>query len=361
MTTPVPGPPPDATDRLLLDEAAAALAAAPAGTVGVIGDVTGALTLGVAAAGHAPVRTHQDDLVAELALARAAERTGRAAAVLPVSLAEAVTPETRVVLLQLPRSLDQLAEIAATVAHAHPDVRLYAGGRVKHMTLAMNDVLGGWFEDVTASLARQKSRVLTAARPRPEAARPTRTWPDAAAHPDLGLTVCAHGGAFAGTAVDIGTRFLLGYLDRMRPAAAALDLGCGTGVLAAALALARPDLVVTATDVSAVAVASARATAAANGVADRVTVHRAVGAGTVGDATQDLVVLNPPFHRGAAVDPGLARDLFAEAGRVLRPGGELWTVFNSHLRYRGDLERLVGPTRQAGRNPKFTVTVSTAR
>src|SRR5690606_307114 len=146
---------------------------------------------------------------------------------------------------------------------------------------------------------------------------------------DLGLTVRAHGGAFAGTSIDIGTRFLLGFLGQMRPAGTALALGCGTGVLATSLAPARPDLALTAADVSAVAVASARATAAANGVADRVTVLRDVGAGSVGDATQDLVVLNPPFHRDAAVDPGLARDLFAEAGRVLRPGGELWTVYNS--------------------------------
>ncbi|MBC7291875.1 MAG: methyltransferase, partial [Actinotalea sp.] len=73
----------------------------------------------------------------------------------------------------------------------------------------------------------------------------------------------------------------------------------------------------------------------------------------------DLVVLNPPFHAGASVHTGLAQHLMAEAGRVLRPGGELWAVWNSHLRYRPTLERLVGPTRQVHRTPKFTVTAST--
>ena len=47
-------------------------------------------------------------------------------------------------------------------------------------------------------------------------------------------------------------------------------------------------------------------------------------------------------------------------GRVLAPGGELWTVWNSHLRYRPDLERLVGPTRQIARDRTFTVTASRA-
>jgi 16S rRNA (guanine1207-N2)-methyltransferase len=50
--------------------------------------------------------------------------------------------------------------------------------------------------------------------------------------------------------------------------------------------------------------------------------------------------------------------LFAAAARVLRPGGELWTVYNSALRYRPVLTRAVGPTRLAAQDPKFTVTVS---
>jgi 16S rRNA (guanine1207-N2)-methyltransferase len=50
--------------------------------------------------------------------------------------------------------------------------------------------------------------------------------------------------------------------------------------------------------------------------------------------------------------------MFDDAGRVLAPGGELWTVWNSHLGYRAALERAVGPTRQIARNAKFTVTAS---
>ena len=83
------------------------------------------------------------------------------------------------------------------------------------------------------------------------------------------------------------------------------------------------------------------------------------GLSTQPDACADLVVLNPPFHAGSTVHPGVALKLFDEAARVLKPGGELWTVFNSHLTYRPALTRSVGPTRQVGRNAKFTVTVST--
>lgn len=356
----------DATDRLVLDEAAPALAAlgdaAPGGVV-VIGDRYGALTLGaVARHGVTGVRVHQDRLTGERALHANAERLGLGGFT-SHELGPALVAGARLVLLQLPRSLDALDEVAALVAeHADPSVVVVAGGRLKHMTTAMNDVLGRHLTTVEARLARQKSRVLVASLPRPTGERPHRRWPERAEHHDLGITVCAHGGAFAGTSIDIGTRALLAQLDAVALAdGTAVDLGCGTGVLAVALARLRPGLSVTATDESAAAVASARATVEANGVADRVTVVRADAAGALPDASVDLVLLNPPFHVGAAVHDGVARALFADAARVLRPGGELWAVWNSHLRYRPALEGVAGPTRQVARDPKFTVTVSTRR
>lgn len=352
----------DATDRLILDEASDALAAAPAGSVSVIGDRYGALTLGAAALhGATAIRTHQDGLIGERALAANAERFGLAPVYTSHGLDAGALAGARVVLLQLPKSLDEIDEIAGVIAElADPAVQVFAGGRVKHMTMAMNEVLGRWFGVVEARLARQKSRVLVVSGPRPSDARPASRWPAQEHHADLAITVCAHGGAFAGTGIDIGTRALLECEDRMLPTAqSALDLGCGTGVLGVALALARPALQVTATDDSASAVASTRATAAANGVADRVAVVRDDAAAALPDASIDLVVLNPPFHLGAAVHTGVAHRMFVDAARVLRPGGELWVVWNSHLQYRPVLERLVGPTRQAARNTKFTVTVST--
>jgi 16S rRNA (guanine1207-N2)-methyltransferase len=137
-----------------------------------------------------------------------------------------------------------------------------------------------------------------------------------------------------------------------------VDLGCGTGILATVLARQHPDMRVIATDQSAAAVDSAAATASANGVADRVDALRDDVAGSLPDASVDLVVCNPPFHIGAAVHTGAAEKMFASAGRILRPGGEMWTVYNSHLRYRPILKRVVGATSVEGRNPKFTVTRS---
>ena len=347
----------DATDRLITDESSAAVQANPSG-VAVIGDRYGALTLAAAAINNATrVRVHQDLLSGELALANNAATSALADLYTNHPLDGDLLRGAKVVLVQLPKALAELQEIAEAVAiYADPDVVVYAGGRIKHMTPSMNDVLRTCFTDVSATLARQKSRLLVARGSRPEVAP---TFPRREHHADLDLWVCAHGAAFGGTKIDVGTRFLLGFLDRMVPAAqAAVDLGSGTGVLAAALARAYPELRVVATDDSAAAVASTTATALANGVAGQVTVVRDDAMASMPDRSADLVVCNPPFHLGTSVHAGTAIKLFGAARRVLRPGGELWTVFNTPLGYRGPLDRTVGPTRVVGRNAKFTVTVT---
>ena len=354
----------DSADRLILDEAEAGwpggLAAIAAGELVVIGDGYGAVTLGAADAGARRIRSHQDPLSGEQALALNAERVGFADTCESHALGAELLVGARLVLVRLPRSLDALDEIAGRIAaHADPAVRVIAGGRLKHMTRAMNDILGRHFGVVEASLAKQKSRVLRATDPLPDMAT---EWPLRRRHDDMGLTVCSHGAAFAGSGIDIGTRFLLDFMPRMRPnAVSAIDLGCGTGVLGCALALERPAIRVLATDQSAAAVASALATARANGVDDRVTVVRDDGLSGQPAASAELILLNPPFHIGASVHAGIALKMFEHAARVLAPGGELWTVWNSHLQYRAALERIVGPTEQVGRNAKFTVAVSRRR
>ncbi|MFF0816128.1 class I SAM-dependent methyltransferase [Rhodococcus sp. NPDC003318] len=349
----------DAADRLILDEAAEAVAAAGPGRVAVIGDRYGALTLGaIAGFGANDVRVHQDPLTGELALAGNADRAGLADSYRRCELGAELLAGATVVLVQLPRSLAALTEIAETVArYADPSVTVFAGGRDKHLTHAFNEVLATCFGDVHATRGRQKSRVLVAAQPTPV----PPTYPRTEHLADLDLDVVAHGAAFAGATLDIGTRFLLDFLPRTDPAArVAVDLGCGTGILAVALARLRPDLDVIATDQSAAAVASAAATAAVNGAA-RVTVLRDDAMSSLAEGSVDLIVCNPPFHVGAAVHTGAALAMFRAAGRVLRSGGELWTVYNSHLGYRSALRTAVGETDQVGRNPKFTVTRSVAR
>ena len=356
----------DAADRLILDESASARADAVAGELVVIGDAYGALALGAAwdlaardRRGTGRVRVHQDALMGERAIAANAAALGLADVIAPSPVLDAaLVTGARVVLMRLPRSLDALRDVAGLIAErAAPDAAVFAGGRIKHMTRAMNDVLGAFFARVDVTHARQKSRVLIARSPR-DGRAPT----PAAARID-GLELRAYGGTFGGASIDAGTRLLLSHLPDVLPGGGPddpwLDLACGNGIIGAWLATRHPSSFVVSSDPSSSAVASACETMRANRVEDRVRVERADALEERPDASASLITLNPPFHSGAAVTDQIAPRLFADAARVLRPGGELWCVWNSPLRYRAALERIVGPTRQVARDPRFTVTVTT--
>lgn len=405
----------DASDELLLATAAEELGGGagngPSGASGlapgelaVIGDRHGALALGaVALLGARGVRVFQDPVLGERALHRNAQRLGipEGEGFASHALDATLLDGAKLVLVQLPRGLDALDEIAQAIARwAHPDVRVLAGGRVKHMTRAMNDVLGRSFAEVSAGLGWRKSRVLAARGPRPASEAAVSPFPRWGTDPDLGFSVAAFGATFGGPTLDHGSRLLLtGLADAAPGARRIVDLGCGNGVLGVSAALARPGAHVVATDQSAAAVRATRLTAEAAGVLapgcghdggasltgtdaevesgeltgagepagagalalPGVCVHRADALEAVPDGWAELILLNPPFHTGATVHAGVAHRLIERCARALAPGGELRIVFNSHLRYRPLVERAVGPSRQIARDRTFTVLAAARR
>lgn len=335
---------PDAVARLMLEHAGPLH-----GRILVLDDVQGALTRTLLDAG-ADVSAHCDDLRDAEALPPAAR--------LEV-LDEAAVAAADLALLRLPKSLGALEDRCQTLTGGGPRLRAVAGGRVKHMTTSQNAVLARHFADVRATLGRYKSRVLLASGP----LGTPPSWPRSRIDERLGLTVCSFGSTFNTVHLDAGTALLAdalaaaGLLGQHAAGVTALDLGSGSGILATLLA--RAGWTVMASDVSAAAVASTLLTAAANDVA--VTAVQRDGLSGTPEASLDLVVTNPPFHRGAAKDSTPTFDMISAARRVLRRDGEFWAVFNSHLPYLAALRAEVGPTVVAARDRQFTVTRSRRR
>ena len=257
--------------------------------------------------------------------------------------------------MRLPKSLGALDEYAELIADsASAEAKVIAGGRVKHMTLNMNEVLASHFGHVSASLGRQKSRVLRAGIPM---ATPL-TWPRRKTHADLKVTLVAHGATFAGTKVDPGTRLLLKHLGKVQ-GVDLLDYGSGNGIIATLLARTVRGSRVKATDVSWAAASATEKTADANRV--HVEAHWLPNLDDWADESLDAIVTNPPFHRGTTKDSADAEEMFTTGGRLLRPGGEFWCVFNSHLPWKAKLTAAIGPTKVMEQNTGYTLTRSERR
>ena len=346
----------------------------------VVGDTTGALTAAALdlLAEHPDARVYSwstsraetDALAAAFAGPLAEGRLVLATDTEPRALEEfAAGSEAHLVLARLPKSLAGLEDLARRLgvlaaATDREDLTLVAGGRVKHMTRSQNETLGTVFAEVRGSRGLGKSRALVATGLRPGSAAPepgagSATVPVRGARRELFL--CGVGGVFGGARADAGSLLLLDALDRALVAGevaaeTAIDLGCGNGLLTAYLAAALPDAQVLGSDDDADAVAATRATLAANGLErESVQVTWETSLSRQAEASADLVLLNPPFHDGTVVDATLVQGLLDAAARVLRPGGQLWFVHNSHLRYRPELGARFGPVRQRARDRRFTV------
>lgn len=335
------GMPLDPVASLMLDEAGPL-----PGRVLVLDDVGGALTEAVMDAGSG-VHTWCDDLRDMEAVPAEARLTGP----WPGSW----TPQ--LVLWRLPKSLSAVEDYGEFLAtHLPPTARIVAGGRVKHMTTAFNVALARHFSSVSASRGRQKSRVLHVSGARPAA----RRWPMRRYLPEVGITAVAHGTVFNTNRLDDGTHLLLRTLSRSAGEVAvdgraargiALDLGCGSGIIATWLA--QRGWVTTGVDTSLSALASTRLTARANNV--HVAVRRADMLTGTRPQSIDLLVTNPPFHVRAAKDSRPTLGMIREVGRVLRPGGEFWIVFNTHLPYLPELRRHIGITTVEAQDRHYTV------
>ncbi len=144
-------------------------------------------------------------------------------------------------------------------------------------------------------------------------------------------------GVFAGAKVDTGTRLLLDALPE-RLDGTVVDIGCGAGIIGIVAAM-RGAKAVDMTDANVLAVKAAAENVRRLGL-DACRAFASDVLDSVGDARHDLIVSNPPFHRGKGIDYSVADRLIAESPAHLTEGGSLLIVANAFLAYGKRMEKV---------------------
>lgn len=339
----------DSADSLLLD---ACVELGEHQPVLVGNDTCGALALPLCATGRKVISTG-DSWIAWRAATKNADDNGLDPGGLQWCWPDQ-SPATKaeLALLRVPKSLAlfeyQLAGLAARLQQGAP---VLVAAMDKHTPQGLMALLERYLDNVSRDEGRKKAHVYRgSARAAATDASVLSTEFEA---PGLSTAVYNAPGVFSQQQLDPGARFFLQHIPAGVTGNIA-DLGCGNGVIGLMAAQRNPDAQIWFCDESAQAIASARRNAEAAGIAGRCHFHHGNGLDGLQEKF-DLVLLNPPFHRGHAVDTGVAEMLFDHARRHLAEQGELRVIGNRHLPYLQSLLRRFGRIKQVAANSKFTI------
>ncbi len=265
-------------------------------------------------------------------------------------------PEFDQVLIKIPKTLALLEyQLLMLKPLLKPDTQIWLAG----MSRAMPSSLWKMLERIigpTQTLPAKKKAKLIQLQLDASLSEVANPYPKCWLLEQTEFEICNHANVFAREKLDIGARFMLQHLPQTEGAGDIIDLGCGNGVLGLMAAAQNPQARVSFVDESFMAVESARINCQQLQDANE-RLQFQVGDGLKGfdENSADLILCNPPFHQQQAIGDFIARSMFRESARVLRPGGELWVIGNRHLGYHKKLKKDFRSVTLIASNSKFVI------
>lgn len=261
-----------------------------------------------------------------------------------------------IVLIKVPKTLalleDQLYRLRAVIGK---DTKIVAAGMVKHIHTSTLKLFENILGVTTTSLAKKKARLIFC---RPDSSSWTgqSPYPTSYTLENSHIHINNHANVFSRASLDIGTRLFIKHLPTGFAGKDIIDLGCGNGLLGLLAASKNPNARLSFYDESYMALASAKENMQREfGAAVNATYIADNCLSSAASDSADLILINPPFHQGNVVGDFIAWQMFVDAKRVLRSGGEVWVVGNRHMGYHLKLERLFGKCSTAASDAKFVV------
>lgn len=261
------------------------------------------------------------------------------------------------VLIKIPKSLslleDQLFRLRPLIGD---DTAIIGAGMSRHIHKSTLSLFERILGPTKTTLAWKKSRLILVQRDADIKDSQSPYPQDYVVHFGQDLIISNHAAVFSRDRLDAGTRLLLENMPVSENYRRIIDLGCGNGLLGLIAALVNRSAKLCFVDESYMAVESARMNFERVFADDRNAEFKVSDCLTGFDSdSADLVLINPPFHQQHHVGDAIAWQMFTDARRVLRAGGEAIIVGNRHLAYHAKLKKIFGQYRQLASNRKFVV------
>ena len=268
------------------------------------------------------------------------------------------TPKAPVelILIKIPKTLalleDQLIKLKPLIT---AETKIIAGGMIKGLSPNVWKLFERIIGPSSPSLARKKARLLFIT-PDHSIKAIDNPYPVKYTLENTQHVISNHANVFSRDSLDIGTRFFLQHLPTKPVTGNIIDLGCGNGILGVMMKKRHPEANVHFADESYMAIASAMENyQSICGAIETDHFHTGDCLSGFAANTADLILCNPPFHQHNAVSDHIAVRMLNQSHNVLRDGGELWVIGNSHLKYHHNLKKIFSNYSIVASNSKFII------
>ncbi len=345
----------DAADEFLLNHLDELQLLSRHGKLLILNDAFGALA--VALADH-PVYSWNDSFLAQQALRDNLVANGYPAQQIKTNTGiDFPSVAVDCVLIKIPKTLALLEhQLYRLRPILHHDTRIIAAGMARNIHNSTLELFETIIGPTTTTRAFKKSRLILVERDH-SLNNGHSPYPDSyELEVDRCYRIQNHASLFSRDRLDQGSRLLIEHMPVDARFQRIVDLGCGNGVIGLIASALNPGASLTFCDESFMAVASAQANFR-TAFADARVAEFKVGdcLQGVADASQDLVLINPPFHQQHSVGDAVAWRMLKDARRALVAGGELRLVGNRHLGYHAKLKKLFGNCEAVASTNKFVI------
>jgi len=381
----------DAADEYIINHVADTINLSELAHIVIVNDSFGALTCAMAKLSpQANISVYTDSYMSMRAIAQNLKGSNldknNVTMHSSLMLSELAGKSVDLVLLKVPRTLSYLdyllftlSQTLGTASNTGQSPIVIGGAMVKLVTSSVMNIFNAHMGNTTTSLARKKARLIFA-----ECAVKTDNGGNVAQtlslnphcihevqDKEIDLTLHNYPNVFCRDQVDIGARYMLKVLPSItRANQVVIDLGCGNGILGTSLLLQNaanaPKMIYI--DESFMAIESAKVSLNNSTVDERLKAraeflvghcldefinHSEDSSGNLKGV--DLILCNPPFHQQNTIIDDIAWQMFTDAKKALKVGGELRIVGNRHLDHRAKLKKLFGACEIIASDAKFVV------